>query len=113
MDKHQTENPAGKAIHHFKVVGLLASANVSDLGGSSAGETRQLGRFAEAGVFTGAPSGNGCSMTDDWHNIDWFLADDSCPLWIQRAGHIMRQDQRLKALRKLKRNRLMAGTSAL
>ena len=23
MDKHQTENPAGKAIHHFKVVGLL------------------------------------------------------------------------------------------
>ena len=24
MDKHQTENPAGKAIHHFKVVGLLA-----------------------------------------------------------------------------------------
>ena len=24
MDKHPTENPAGKAIHHFKVVGLLA-----------------------------------------------------------------------------------------
>ena len=23
MDKQQTENPAGKAIHHFKVVGLL------------------------------------------------------------------------------------------
>ena len=23
MDKHPTENPAGKAIHHFKVVGLL------------------------------------------------------------------------------------------
>ena len=26
MDKHQTENPAGKAIHHFKVVGLLVAA---------------------------------------------------------------------------------------
>ena len=25
MDKHQTENPAGKASHHFKVVGLLVS----------------------------------------------------------------------------------------
>ena len=26
MDKHQTENPAGKAIHHFKVVGLLGGS---------------------------------------------------------------------------------------
>ena len=27
VDKHQTENPAGKAIHHFKVVGLLATSS--------------------------------------------------------------------------------------
>ena len=29
MDKHQTENPAGKAIHHFKVVGLLEEMSES------------------------------------------------------------------------------------
>ena len=30
MDKHQTENPAGKAIHHFKVVGLLEAELQND-----------------------------------------------------------------------------------
>ena len=29
MGKHQTENPAGKAIHHFKVVGLLVASGAS------------------------------------------------------------------------------------
>ena len=28
MDKHQTENPAGKAIHHFKAVGLLGCVDI-------------------------------------------------------------------------------------
>ena len=64
-------------------------------------------------MFTGALSGSGCSMNEDWHYMDWFPADESCPLWIQRAGHIMKQGQRMKALRNLERNRLMADTGKL